>query len=371
MKTITMYQVIQQFMTGQSTFEDYLITDERNEDGDLWEDYIDDNELRPRERNILRFNKCKFDFEFNFYISTKIEEIKFFECEFRYEMEIFSDLNEIGFYRCTFNEDVDFGTHNIAKFFNVGNNYKKDFICQSDSINIWKFIFDNCKIEQVGYFRNLNFGKESRFLNCDLSNCSFTGSNVEGAQFINCVFNFNKLIDEKFLKEDKKDLNLVISLYRSFEIVFDAQKDFQYSGEFHKKRFELDRSFTKKSLKKTLLDLYKFSSDYGENYQKSLFWFLGSFSIFSILYLFSGLNFTDHNGTVTIFYLKAVNQFNIWNDLGLSAIYSLNNVIPFKKDLDYLKAANGWTTLFTILESFILTILASLFVIGLRRKFKR
>ncbi len=252
--------------------------------------------------------------------------------------------------------------------------------------------FNRCIFNQIGLFRKLNFNSNTKFINSELSNCSFLSSNINEAIFGNCRFNFTNLIDERIYFSHRnvnynKYSNLInkswdeltdyeiiniIEVYRSFEIKFDNQKDYENAGEFHKKRFELERKNSQNHwLKYFLLCVYKWSSNYGENYTRALEWFIGFFVFFTFLYLFSGLSFTDHNGTVAIFYLKTINQFNFWNDLGLSAIYSLNNVIPFKKDLTYITAANGWTTFFTIIESFILTILASLFVIGLRRKFKR
>ncbi|MBN8569684.1 MAG: hypothetical protein J0M18_08635 [Ignavibacteria bacterium] len=360
----------------------------------------------------FEFRDCVF--EKNFHMSrSKIEDLFYFHnCIFNNEVNIlnchflFTDIignkfnnifmlgskDEHKDRRSTFS-----GYTNISSVFNGFTSISNcDFLevdFENSSFDNYIFEFNNCNVEKIARFRKLNLTEKVIFNNINIDNLSFLFSYFKFVSFTNCSVNVNNLIDKRllepnnpiyiFLKEEwdndyviskYKNFNIqnLFDEYKQFEVCFDNQKNYEIAGEFHKQRFELERTNSKKYwLKYSLLTLYKWSSDYGENYKKSLSWFLHAFVFFTVVYLFSGLNFTDHNGTVTIFYLKAVNQFNFWNDLGLSTIYSLNNVIPFKKDLTYITAANGWTTFFTILESFILTILASLFVIGLRRKFKR
>lgn len=257
------------------------------------------------------------------------------------------------------------------------------------------FIFQDCLFNDMAIFRNLNLN-DVKFINSDLTNCSFLNSNIKDTSFINCKFNYQELIDEKiFLNTEKSNffdndlwdktesfgkwgkenissgnLENVINEYKLFEINFDGNKDYEKAGEFHKKRFELERTYSKKSLKKFLLTLYNWSSDYGENYKKSLGWFGIFFLIFTVIYMLFGLIYNGEYRNLEM----VINDYSwgkLIEDFNISLLYSFNNAVPLKKDLEYLKSANIYTSFFSILETFIQTILAALFVIGLRRKFKR
>jgi len=212
-----------------------------------------------------------------------------------------------------------------------------------------------------------------------LTNCVFINSDIENVRFINCEFDFKNFIYEKeqtnkFINDKNNIIAIkeLISSYRQFEINLDKNKDYELAGEFHKKRYELEYLITESfSLKKLLLFFYERSSNFGENYVKSLSRFILILFLFTLTYLFTGLVYNHTNFESTIYYLKESNRYNFWNDIGSAFLYSLNNSLPFRRELEFVKSANGWTTFFSIVQTFIQTILATLFIIGLRRKFKR
>lgn len=377
---IKVSELVEDVKNGKNYFKSYKILNDTDKDFFIWDEFVSRGITYSKNNNITFFN-CEFTDSVNFTTFREGENsynAKFYfdECTFHSDFTTHTNFASLDFTYCEFMNFIQIFPSNVQDFkiryckFHDTLRYDND-----NSINC-KIKIQDCEFRKEVYFDLLNLSDQFRVYNSDLTNFSFLKTNFLESKFEGCWFDFNSLIIEndlsKKIGEDSRYISNVIEMFRKFEIIFDNQKNYEYAGEFHKHRFELARKFSsKKSLKFWLLSLYKYFSKYGESYVRALIWFLIFFVSFTIVYLFSGLNFTDHNGPVTIFYLKPENQFNFLNDFCLAAIYSLNNVIPFKKDLTYITAANGWTTLFTILESFILTILASLFVIGLRRKFKR
>lgn len=329
-------------------------------------------------------------------LSDGLQLVCFKDCDFNVNV----DINEIdlhcllNFENCTFYKPVifSFGIDTLIlkdfcifkekfQFFSIVKKYavfrdvifEREFHFNSTSVIDKKFEFSKCEFKYDSLFRHLNFGNDILFDKSNLTNCSFLNSNIYDVRFNNCKFDYNNLIDEKYSKLKKNiEIEDVISTYRNFEINFDKNKDYEQAGEFHKRRYELDLLISKKySLKKFLLLLYKWSSNFGENYGRSFNWFVLALIAFSFIYLFTGLVYKNSNYDTVIYYFKNENRFDFWNDLGSSFLYSLNNALPFRRELEFIKSANGWTTFFSILETFFETILATLFIIGLRRKFKR
>lgn len=409
------------------------------------------------------FNRVNFKSEFLFRGNTFTKEVNFSQCQF----------NNPNFLDNNFNGNLLFDPYpnrapnvmnGVAIFKSSFNNYTsfrwvefEEVNFEYSNIGLSLFEFTNCSVSRMGLFRRINFGSKVTFDGIDLTSFSFLFSNFKEVNFLNCKINFSKNLDEVLcgfikdreieeyikLKEESdpfiedndvskeyKDpssyfrftLENLLDVYRKFEINFDSNKEYEKAGEFHFRRFEVNRieslrifksnlsllreiinlkklegiKFGSKTGKKVnqrwqqflykleryknrdkskllkllLLSLYKWSSDYGENYKKTLVWFGIFFLVFAITYMLFGLIYNGNYRNLEI----VINNFSwgkLIEDFNISLLYSFNNAIPLKKDLEYLKSANIYTSFFSILETFIQTILAALFVIGLRRKFKR
>jgi uncharacterized protein YjbI with pentapeptide repeats len=324
----------------------------------------------------IEFIDCVFDCPVTFNRNQKISSLKIENCKFNNKVIFKTEIDSISIsYSTVFNDKVIF-----ESIFNKScklndTTFNKQFLFNSNSVFDKKLEFAKIIFNDTAVFRGLNFGKETSFIDCDLTNCSFINSNINDVYFDNSSFDFMNLIDEKnavmkYIKNNQMNVNKikdVISQYRYFEINFDKNKDYEKAGEFHIRRYELEYLITKKHpIKKILLFLYKWSSNFGENYVCSLGWFIFLLVFFSFVYLFSGLKYEGVEINWSIGYC-----YKALNDLGCSFLYSLNNSLPFRRELEFIKSANGWTTFFSIFETFIQTILATLFIVGLRRKFKR
>jgi len=218
----------------------------------------------------------------------------------------------------------------------------------------------------------------------------------------------------------------LLKVLKQFEIYFDKFKDYENAGEFHKKAFEVQRKkieiapyiilkslykydsknyfkniksrrqkiynrlkyrFLRKmnivvnyslkfkkwfNLKYFFIRSYKLFSDYGESYSKPLVIYFVFIFIFSILYFFVGLDYVNNDLTIYhINWLKHADNYIWYNDYMCSLIYSLNSSFPIKKDLLYIRPGNIFTNSLSNIQILLQTITLAIFVLALRRKFKR
>lgn len=378
--------------------------------------------------NAPSFNGCEFNTGITIegFVFEKEDNI-FCDCEFNEDVKFrnikFGDLSiEKAFFRknliifnCDFENGIFFNDVTIEGEFNIEkgvglkptNIREARFVCcfkgkvyfnfiNFEYINLKRSIFgdrtimfNHCLIEKLGIFRDLHLKPNVVFNNIDLTNCSFLNSNFEDVKFSSPTIDIENHIDYLFLTNDlEKNINKfkgygisnldkmigevnesnLSDEYRSFEKNFDRNKNFDLAGLFHQKYFDIKTKFEKGKINKFILYSYKWFSNYGESYTKPLSWFLFLIFAFSVLYLFTGLEYKD--GSV-IFYLDSGNIYLFLNDIALSLIFSILNSFPVKRDIELVKAANGVTVFFTVFQTAIQSILLTLFVIALRRKFKR
>lgn len=222
------------------------------------------------------------------------------------------------------------------------------------------------------------------FRNCYLKNLKFGSAILDDAQIINCNFGDYILYDEQEMfgndMNTKEQYNIILNQYKALEKNFDYYKNYEEAGEFHKRQFEVQRKFTKwNNLKKYILWLYYTFSGYGESYVRSIISFLSILFIFTILYLFTGLDYVnnanniDDNGKSVslIKWSDPKYKYNCMNDFGASLLFSLSNTLPIRKDIESIKPASEWTRFFAYIEVTLQSIILTLFIIALRRKFKR
>ncbi|MFZ4591342.1 MAG: hypothetical protein ACOYN6_10120 [Ignavibacteria bacterium] len=354
------------------------------------------------------FKNCIFNKTISFN-NTTIEHISIEDCVFNSELIFYSckEIKSININSTIFNGTFSFDAISAVRFtkiieaeFNCNFNGKVhfknvmfDYLDISNSIIGDKnFTFNSCMFNNIALFRRMNLKSNVVFINTDITNCSFLNSDFENVIFSSPTININNLVDLRLLNDshemnydDLKRLGMynadeIISVVtarslimelKTFEKNFDNMKQFDLAGEFHQRSMDVDREHNSKGLKYIILSLYKFFSDYGENYSKVGVWFFLIIILFSFLYLFSGLDYIQNDYHSIIFYLNCSNIYNFFNDFALSILYSTVNSFPVKRDIDFIKAANGFTVFWSSMQTIIQGIFITLFIIALRRKFKR
>lgn len=254
--------------------------------------------------------------------------------------------------------------------------------------------FNEVKVNRLWELKELVINNRFIFNQCYLKNVSFVESILEDALFLDCDFGDYILYDEiniaKREKQEKDGLIIkkmkvvkyksVYNLYRMFEMNFDKHKDYEEAGEFHKRCYEVKRIYERKNkVGKVISLLYNISSGYGENYVRSIISFFAILFIFSCIYLYSGLDYVNNANNVSekertislIYYGDSNYKYNFVNDFGASLLFSISNTLPIRKDIESIKPASEWTRFFAYIEVTIQSIILTLFIIALRRKFKR
>lgn len=233
-------------------------------------------------------------------------------------------------------------------------------------------------------FENIVFPETVLFRKTDLSPVSFLDSNIENAQFDECMFlveqpenrswvhrffDFRKVLwDEKaILNKDEvlsDDYGKVETLYRQFKKNFDNKKDYHmaddfYAGEMEMRLKKLEKekgvnSAIAKGGTRHFLQIYKYISGFNNNPLHPVLWLF----IFLVAFFSFGLTFLQGEEGFWLSVFKSIH----WAGTGLVPLLSFPVEI---KELTRIQA--GLYYLETILSS----ILWFFLTLSLRRKFKR
>lgn len=254
----------------------------------------------------------------------------------------------------------------------------------------------------------------SLFQDIDFSTASFLDStNITEATFKDCRFiEKHNLIGKRYLLFDEivhlrhlRNISLAAlkELYCAFKNNFETKKDYVSADKFHFSELEMQRlilydSFLLKNMgKKTTsiftkiknaivkpiafirfecpfsaYPLYKYVSGYGTSYVTSLFWIVLSLLLFSVIYMFTGVPSETSNIHYT---LASPNQLPSWrillSDFFDAILFALGVLIPSSQKYYVLTPAFFITKKFIILESLVIYSLLPMFIIALKRHFKR
>jgi len=254
------------------------------------------------------------------------------------------------------------------------------------------------------------------FFGVDLSECFFFGADLSNARFFDCSFKKERtffakrivLFEEEFVSNKPKyesqkykayfnetiykyftNSNLE-ETYCAFKNNFEDNKLYNIADEFHYGEMEMKNG--KIALEKyqgkgvgnnllknlrlkliiplrakvfTIYAWYKYISGYGTSYQRAFVSILMSLFVFTMLYMFSGLpNIKYEVGMPS-------NLSVLLKDFWASLFYSLYFVISPNSFREIVPTASSLTKAVFILELILIWTQFSLFILALRRHFKR
>ena len=158
---------------------------------------------------------------------------------------------------------------------------------------------------------------------------------------------------------------LALQLKQSLE----ATRDPIAAGDFHFAAMEMQREQVlekKQWARAAALWCYKMLNGYGERYGRALLWVMVIWLIFAVGYaLLGGISLTDDKAT------GCLAGCGFWAGLGRAALYSLQNLLPFKFSSNFLTVSDTTVYLLSMFETLFGTTLFTFFVLALRRRFKR
>jgi hypothetical protein len=206
------------------------------------------------------------------------------------------------------------------------------------------------------------------FGNIDISKFLFSGSNLSNALFNNPIWpkvnNRNAVYDEILLnpKSTVNEYSDVAQVYRSLQINYMNQLRYAEAGDFHVGEMEMMRKASRSFWYCISSDLYKTFSNYGEDFMRPLYWILGIIFVVPLILIYS----------INDIYWS-------WNPINSNlfkpyywdiVIKNLSFVIYDRSALKELSSST-WYSIIVIIEIVFILTLFALFLLALRRRFKR
>jgi hypothetical protein len=233
------------------------------------------------------------------------------------------------------------------------------------------------------------------FHNSDVSQVWFTSSVVWKKRKGNRgLAVFEETIDLKqeyptgLLRDGRRDYRAVAQIYQQLKKNYDSRQDYWTANEFHFGEMEMKRlavptegpflearHWLHRNL--SLVALYRYASDYGNSYTKPMVWLLGILILFAALLPLPGVGLKRRGATQAETYPSVWLAGDGWSPnlraevrlAGKGAITSVD-AATFQKSAEYAPAY-PWGRVLVIFETLLTSSLFALFLLAIRRQFRR
>ena len=238
------------------------------------------------------------------------------------------------------------------------------------------------------------------FHNCDVSQVLFTSSvrwaKREGNRGL-AVFEETIPLDQQYAKglhrDGQRAYRAVAQIYQQLKKNYDSRLDYWTANDFHYGEMEMRRlepptegSFLRLRRKlprwSNLLTLYRLASDYGNSYAKPGAWLIATLLAAMLSFPITGLEWKQPKGgnaasNAIVTYVSVWNRQDTWrNNLftegklliksGITAI----DTATFQRNPEYTPVY-PWGRVLGILETLLTSSLFALFLLAIRRQFRR
>jgi hypothetical protein len=239
-------------------------------------------------------------------------------------------------------------------------------------------------------FDDVDLGR-ALFRDCDVSEVRFTSSVQWGNDFRELqIFAERIALDHKDAKgltrNGERDFRAIAQIYQQLKKNYDTRMDYWTANQFHFGEMEMKRLalLTQGKLLRlrrwihprlSPVALYKKASDYGNNYWKPMLLLLGLLVLFALLFPWAGLLRSGNTYRETYSSVwragSSVRQ-RLWWETGLvgKSLLTAVDTATFQKGAEYAPAY-PWGRALAILETLLTSSLFALFLLALRRQFRR
>jgi uncharacterized protein YjbI with pentapeptide repeats len=353
------------------------------------------------------FSETKFCGEANFG-GAFFEEAMFEKAVFQREVTFCEGSfgRKADFSETVFSQEIDFSS---AQFRGQAIFRKTEFPADMETPGP---IFSHARFEKAAdaLFENTRL-KQALFHQCDVSQFSFSDVEWRRRENGKCmVFDENvnlkhraaKGLNSQWAAKDDRNYRLVAELYQQLKKNYDDKRDYWTAGDFHYGEMEMKRLHSQHGNKVVkwlhqncgLVAWYKYASEYGESYVRPILWLIGIMVLFMFLFPICGLRPSDkppapeaatrNSRTVTerqmpeLSYANFIRygstkpggqRVNSWSLLG-NGLMTTIEVASFQRDLAY-EPSYPWGRLLGVLEILLTSTVVALFLLAVRRQFRR
>jgi len=345
------------------------------------------------------FHNASFEGMANFSTATFARDARFMEAVFKGECSFWlADIRDVAdFHHATFEGPVEFRETRIAE----------------DSARRPAPVFVLARFEKP---ENVAFYKtylgRALFHNCDVSRFLF--SNV---RWLERLGNYNRMVFEEVVdvqdaaaaalrpevgSRDERNYGLIAELYQQLKKNYDDRRDYWTAGDFHYGEMEMKRRASPRRnpglrwLHRNvgLVAWYQYWSDYGENYVKPFLRLALVLALFSLIYPACGLRRALREGTKapTVSALASVSKTST-DELSYSNFFQFIKSYPrqwegtiyllghsmmagvgaaaLRRDFAAYEPASQWGRVAALVEFLLTSTLIALFLLAVRRQFRR
>ena len=238
------------------------------------------------------------------------------------------------------------------------------------------------------------------FHNCDISQVLFTPS-VHWARRPPkrglAVFEETIPLDHEdakgLFRGGQRDYRAIAQIYQQLKKSYDSRLDYWTANEFHFGEMEMKRlagptkgwflrlrQWWHRNL--SFVAWYKYASDYGNSYRKPVLWLLGTLLAAALLFPLPGVGLRppisgDAASAASVTYIRVWNRQDSWTNnfwteaklIGKSGITAID-MATFQKTPEYTPVY-PWGRVLAIVETLLTSSLFALFLLAIRRQFRR
>lgn len=186
----------------------------------------------------------------------------------------------------------------------------------------------------------------------------------------------------------RRDYGAISQTYRQLKKNYDARLDYWTANSFHYGEMEMRRLAESAEFRESgvswfsrprlnLLAWYGIASRYGISYRQAMLWLLASLAFFALLFPIPGLESRQLSPKPAETYLNVWDQQDTWSNnlwteaklVGKSAITAVDTA-TFQRNSEYTPAY-PWGRVVAIFETLLTSTLFALFLLAIRRQFRR
>jgi len=374
--------------TEDANFRNATFTQNSNSKGPLTQGA---NFINATFMSIANFVNATFTKDAYFYDTTFTQDADFREATFR---------RNAHFGNAIFKQAAHFSD---TKFYGTADWYSSRFLDRAE-FRCTKFDHrSNANFVQASFskpgevvFDDVDLSR-ALFRNCDVSQIWFTASvrwaKREGSRGI-AVFDETTLLEHAHAELLNRDGPLgyreVEQLYRQLKKNYDSRLDYWTANELHFGEMEmkrlavilpggliLDEWLRWWQPRLGLVALYRYASDYGNSFWRPVLWLLATLALFAFLLPLPGVGLKRQGARQAETYAsvwRAGDAWtpNLWAEARLAGKGAITSVdaATFQKSSEYAPAY-PWGRVFAIFENLLTSTLFALFLLAIRRQFRR